>query len=564
MQGHELHEIHLSLTIEKFHASLIDNAAIWINVLDPHGRITLWNKAAEKISGYSRDEVVGHADIWEWLYPDEAYRNSIYAEAAAILRDGIEVADFETRIRTKAGEERIISWNSQRFFGPDGALLGSSAIGQEVTERKQAEALLLSHSRLQKLVADMSATFINLPPNAVDQTIETTLERLGTFFKVERSYIFRLLPNGTHLNNTHEWCANGVEPQITRMQNLALASFPWLARHLRSGETLHVPDVEALPPEAAAEQAELQRQSIRSLLVVPLISDHQLHGMLGFDVVSRRCEWDYTQIATLRVITETIAGAFARRQAEEETLRAKETAEAASMAKSAFLANMSHELRTPLNAIIGYSEILLEDAEASGNDNAITDLRRIATAGHHLLTMINDVLDISKIEAGKMELHPETFDLGEELRGVLETVAPLVARNNNRLNSMIDARIGTIHSDRTKLRQTLYNLLSNAAKFTENGSIDFSAQLRDGDHAGCVELQVRDSGIGMTAEQLDRLFQPFTQADASTTRKYGGTGLGLAISKRFVEMLGGSIEVDSTPSVGTTFTVRFPLRHHDT
>jgi signal transduction histidine kinase len=217
---------------------------------------------------------------------------------------------------------------------------------------------------------------------------------------------------------------------------------------------------------------------------------------------------------------------------------------------------MSHELRTPLNAIIGVSEMLREDAESLNQD--LEPLDRVLGAGRHLLALINDILDLSKIEAGRMELHLETFSLAPLIDDVVKTIEPLAAKNGNQIAVHCDPAIGMMHADQMRLRQALLNLMSNANKFTEHGTISVDARQANENGRDWITIAIADTGIGMTAEQMGKLFQEFSQADASTTRKYGGTGLGLAISKRFCQMMGGDITVESEPGRGSTFTIRLP------
>lgn len=244
--------------------------------------------------------------------------------------------------------------------------------------------------------------------------------------------------------------------------------------------------------------------------------------------------------------------------AREEALEARDAAESANRTKSTFLANMSHELRTPMNAIIGYSEMLIEEAEDLDLKELTPDLTKIRAAGKHLLSLINDVLDLSKIEAGKMSLFIEEFSVADMVQDVVSTIQPLMEKNANTLEVEYPADCGTMRGDLTKIRQTLFNLLSNASKFTERGKVNLTIERLQKPIGERITFCVTDTGIGMSKEQLGKLFQAFTQADASTTRKYGGTGLGLVISRKFCQMMGGDIAVSSEPGKGTKFLVDLP------
>jgi signal transduction histidine kinase/DNA-binding response OmpR family regulator/HAMP domain-containing protein len=267
--------------------------------------------------------------------------------------------------------------------------------------------------------------------------------------------------------------------------------------------------------------------------------------------ISERKTPDGGTVAVYSDITEL-------KERQKELELAKAQAEAASQAKSQFLASMSHELRTPLNAILGYSEMLIEEVRELKADELAPDLEKIGGAGRHLLTLINDILDLSKIEAGKMDVFVEQFALDEMIEEVRATVAPLIAKNGNALHVEIVGALGDMRSDQTKMRQILFNLLSNAAKFTSGGRIALSARRELAEAGDWLEFRVSDTGIGMTPEQVGNLFQPFNQADVSTTRTYGGTGLGLAITKHFCRLLGGDVSVESRFREGSTFVVRAP------
>jgi len=303
----------------------------------------------------------------------------------------------------------------------------------------------------------------------------------------------------------------------------------------------------------------LLRTGTRALLGIPLLREGHLIGGL---TVNKKTPGEFSSevIDLLKTFASQSALAIQNARLFREIGDKSRQLEAADRHKSEFLANMSHELRTPLNAIIGYSEMLQEDAADLGAEQFTDDLKRINAAGKHLLELINAVLDLSKIEAGRMELYLETFDVGGLLRDIAAVIQPLAAKNANRLEVRCPDETGTMRADLTKVRQALFNLLSNACKFTEGGIISLAVAREASDGRDWLVFSVSDTGIGMAPEQLSRLFEAFSQADAATTRKYGGTGLGLALSRRLCRMMGGDVTVESEAGRGSTFTIRLPAR----
>ncbi|HEX5272332.1 MAG TPA: ATP-binding protein [Gemmataceae bacterium] len=303
---------------------------------------------------------------------------------------------------------------------------------------------------------------------------------------------------------------------------------------------------------------------VQSVVAAPIFDEQErvIGALYGSqDLVLSRGAMGPLIAQMVQLLATAIGAALARAAREDEANRLRvemAAAEEANRAKNLFIATMSHELRTPLNAIIGFSEMLLEDAQDEGRDEAAADLGKIRTAAKHLLTVINDILDFSKIQAGKLELLAENFDPAAVIREVIEMSRPLAEAGANALNVVCPDGLGSMHSDVTRLRQCLLNLLSNACKFTEKGTVTLQA----GRAADLLTFRVADTGIGMTPEQLAKVTaeSPFTQADASTTRKYGGTGLGLTITRRLCQMMGGDVTATSTPGQGTTFTIRVPAR----
>lgn len=317
------------------------------------------------------------------------------------------------------------------------------------------------------------------------------------------------------------------------------------------------------------DQLKVRHPNIKAVIISAYDDMEKIRSAMNrgaFDFLTKPIDFNDLEITITKTLRNVQQAKENRRLKQE-----KNEAEAANRAKSVFLANMSHELRTPLNAIIGYSEILLEDAQDLGYEDFVHDLSNIHIAGKHLLSIINDILDLSKIEAGKMEVHLESFNITALIENVISTIQPMIEQNGNTLEVICEKSLETIIADPNKMRQVILNLLSNAAKFTENGKIILNAKIVKNDddfidnnstfnsYKNILILSVTDTGLGISEEQMENLFQPFTQADNSTTRKYGGTGLGLAISRHFCKMMGGDIGVVSEVNKGSIFTVKVPF-----
>jgi len=327
------------------------------------------------------------------------------------------------------------------------------------------------------------------------------------------------------------------------------------ARAVQSRQLVRVDDVRA--EEDFVEQPNMSRT--RSELIVPLMIENDVLGTLDIQAATTAAFTNEDELALMGLANQ-IAIAIRNAELYEAAQSAKAEAETSNLLKSRFLANMSHELRTPLNSIIGYTELMHKGVYGTISEQQRNRLEKVQRNGQNLLALINDILDLSKIEAGKIELFIETFDPQMVMREVAQTVTPLIEQNGNTLELKCPDSLGTMHSDQGRLRQILFNLLSNASKFTQAGNVTFDAN-REQDASGkaWIVFHVIDTGIGISPEQMVNLFKEFVQADSSTTRKYGGTGLGLAISRRFSELMGGSITVRSQVGQGSTFTVRLPV-----
>ena len=399
----------------------------------------------------------------------------------------------------------------------------------------------------------LAVAFVNAPLDRLDEEIDLALQKVGEFSDSDRAYLFAYDFDAGTTSNTNEWCAAGTEPMIEHLQGVPLEGLDdWMDSH-RDNRMLHVPAVAELPTDGAL-YAILEPQGILTLITVPLWHEGRCLGFVGFDAVRHVKVWHDDEVALLKVLAELFTNAWLRRDRERELMSARAAAEQANVAKSRFLATMSHELRTPMNGILGMSELLL----AGGLEpDARSYAEAIHRSGTQLLHLLNDVLDVAKVESGRMELEHVAFDPIGLTRDAVDLFATAAHRKDLDQVLTIAADVpDLVLGDPSRIRQVITNLISNAVKFTDAGRVEVTLNWLPDSESLC--WRVRDTGVGIDADSLPRIFDPFTQAQNSVSRQFGGTGLGLAIVRELVELMCGEIDVASDPSAGTEFTVVVP------
>ncbi|HPJ13068.1 MAG TPA: response regulator, partial [Caldisericia bacterium] len=421
-----------------------------------------------------------------------------------------------------------------------------------IVEEKKMEQQLQTNFAFQKKVSELSSRFMKTNSQSFDEDINCMLSTLGSFFEVDRAFLFLFSSDYQTMSNTHEWCTEDVAPQILRIQQFPLEEMPWFRDKILSQPFVHIPDVALLPAEAAAEKKEFAVEQVISLICVSVDSSEKKWGFIGFDAVQKPYSWSTNEINNLSIIANLVGDLLQKLHTEKELRQAKKDAEAASKAKSQFLANMSHEIRTPLNGVIGFTDLLKSTPLSSVQKQYVENAN---VSGHTLLGIINDILDFSKIEAGMMNLESVKTDMIELLEDSIDIIK--YAAGKKSLEVLLSfcsdfPRFAMI--DPIRLKQVFANLLSNATKFTEKGEIELKVIFEPMEgRLGKFTFLVRDTGIGISEAQKEKLFKSFSQADSSTTRRFGGTGLGLSISQMIVEKMNSTIHVESQPGEGSTF-----------
>lgn len=502
-------------------ASIVENSEDAIIGLALDGTITSWNRGAQALYQYSPAEIVGRK-LAEITPPETQHH---LTEMLERVRRGEAVRGFETRRLAKDGSLRDVSLTVSPVRDGSGRLIGASSIGRDISVRRRLEEDLRNlNLELERRVRERTAQ------------LSQSERKYRELVECANSIILRWDTQGrvTFLNEYGQKFFGFREEEILG-RNVVGTIVPEVESSGRDLDDL-MRRIEAHPGEfVLSENENIRRTGERVWIAWTNRPVHDASGKL---------------VETLSVGNDVTA----LKRVEEELVRAKEAAESADRLKSVFLATMSHELRTPLNSIIGFTGILLQGLAGPLNEEQAKQLSMVRTSARHLHALINDVLDLSKIEAGQLQIELAPFDLREAAQNVLQTMEPLASKKGLELRLDIGPEVGTLVSDRRRVEQVLMNLVSNAIKFTERGTVGVASAARD----GIVEISVRDTGIGIKPEDRKLLFHPFQQVDVGLTRKHDGTGLGLSICRRLLELLGGTIDVQSEPGAGSTFTFRLP------
>ncbi len=535
---------------------IIDLVPSFIFAKDVDGRYLIINKALSDLLGFEPNQIIGKKDS-EFLDFDLLNHKLIDLE---VINSNEMMFIKEEQILRKNNELGWYQTVKIPYKHPGSDKPAVLTVSTDITERKLAEERITKQSTFQRIIAEISSDFINTSINNIEEKINEMLKKIGIFLNVDRAYILEISDDCNYLITNYEWVDENIEPTKDLFHEIYIHDVPMISHVVSNRLLFYLPDINLLPETSEKEIKFLNMQKTKAILCLPIVRYEHFIGYLGFDNVVSSKEFTDEQIELLQVLSNIIGDALQKNKLELEMLKAKEQAETANKAKSEFLANMSHEIRTPLNGVIGFTELL---RNTQMNSTQQKYLENAYISANSLLGIINDILDFSKIEAGKLELEKIRTDIIELTEQASDIIKYQAATKDLELLLNIHPNIPRFAVvDPIRLKQILVNLLSNAVKFTEKGEVELKvvfSPINNG--TGEYTFFVNDTGIGISLNQQNKLFKAFSQADTSTTRKYGGTGLGLIISNLLAEKMGGKISLESEVGKGTSFFFSFSTEY---
>jgi PAS domain S-box-containing protein len=541
---------------------VLDGTVDWETLTDAEGHVVYSSPAGERMLSLTHEALRSDMRLfWERVHPDDVdpVRTHEHREERGHMSGQVTY-----RYRALDGSYRWIAHSCAPLFSPTGAYVGQRGSNRDVTDIKHAEMRAAHRARMQAMLTNLSNELILSRTGDIDALLADALARIGEATGADRCFVGSFTDQEAEFAVQHMWSRNdGIVVLPVPDERTRHSVLPWSCAMLKRREAVIIRSIDDLPDDAAPERELITRMGIQSILIAPMHAETSVNGGLALSVYSAPVFWSDDVIDYLRLAADLLSDILEQKRQEgiierqtTELRDAFAALEVSSRVKDEFLTTVSHELRTPLTTILGLSEAL-QMQPVNMTDKQLRFIALIRESGDRLLELIEDILDVSEIEIGSMQLVIAPVTVDDVVHAALRVVRVRVQQKGQHLSAEIEPRTLVIDADGRRLRQMIVNLLTNAVKFTPDGGTIAVRVVVDDDPA-FIRISIADSGIGISSEDRARLFTPFTRLDEQLTRRTGGAGLGLLLTRRLVEMHGGTIAVESTPGVGSTFTLRLP------
>lgn len=526
----------------------VEQSPASVVITDLTGKIEYVNQKFTQTTGFSVDEVLGKTSR---AFNPEKLTDDAFSDLLSAISSGKEWRG-EFRNTRKNGEFFWASAHISPILNESGEVTHFLAIEEDITSNKILEENLHKQTLLRNLLMEIASGFINIPFHKVDESVNSALEKMGSFVNADRSYIFHYDWENHCASNIFEWCADGIDPQISNLQNIYLGPFlEWVDPH-KKGEVLYIADSSAFPDGDLKEM--MIAQEVKSVLTVPMMHGEECIGFVGFDYVRQFFHYNDTELQLLKLFSQSLANLRARKTMTLELIKAKENAEESDRLKTHFMNNISHEIRTPLNGILGFGDLMLDGQLSKEEKKHYHGI--LQRNSNRLQQTVTDIMDIAELKTGSLKKNLRKMNVREVMTKSIAQIKSTCAGKNVFVSLNIPSELHEtiLITDEEFFIKILMHLLTNAEKFTAMGRITAGFTIKE----QWVEFFIKDTGKGISNDKIEAVFEPFMQEDVSSTRGYEGSGLGLSIARGLTELLGGRLWVESTQGVGSTFFFTLP------